>query len=151
MHRLPRVSPDMALQYKEWTIPRGVPVGMSAFMMHTDPKVYEKPFEFIPERWLGDNVNPALKRNYVPFAKGSRSCLGTRYVLATLIHWALMTDVTYCSLAYGELNILMALMFRPGGPNLQLYETDESDIMQTHDFLIPLPKLESKGFRVLVK
>ena len=24
MHRLPRVSPDVALQYKQWTIPAGV-------------------------------------------------------------------------------------------------------------------------------
>ncbi|KAH7048410.1 cytochrome P450 family protein [Macrophomina phaseolina] len=131
MHRLPRVSPDMALQYKDYTIPRGIPVGMSAYMMHTDPNVYEKPFEFIPERWLGD-VNPAMRRNYVPFAKGSRSCLGM-------------------SLAYGELNVLMAVMFRPGGPNLQLYETNESDITQAHDYLIPLPNLKSKGFRVIVK
>lgn len=54
-------------------------------------------------------------------------------------------------MAYGELNVLMAVMFRPGGPNLQLYETNESDITQAHDYLIPLPNLKSKGFRVIVK
>lgn len=51
---------------------------MSAFMMHSDPEVYDQPFEFIPERWLGD-VNPLMKRNFVPFTRGSRNCLGMKY------------------------------------------------------------------------
>ena len=54
-----------------------VPVGMSSYFMHTDPSVYEKPFEFIPERWLGD-IDPAMNRNYVPFSRGSRNCLGLK-------------------------------------------------------------------------
>lgn len=95
MHRLPRCSPDVPIQYKQWTIPVGVrsllsfcwlrfsslleqvPVGMSAYLMHSDPTVYPKPFEFIPERWLGD-VNPAMYRNFVPFCRGSRNCLGMK-------------------------------------------------------------------------
>lgn len=50
---------------------------MSAFMMHSDPEVYDQPLEFIPERWLGD-INPLMKRNYVPFTRGSRNCLGMK-------------------------------------------------------------------------
>lgn len=77
MHRLPRVSPDVPIQYKQYTIPVGVPVGMSAYLMHTDPTVYPEPFEFRPERWMGD-VNPAVHKNLVPFARGSRNCLGMK-------------------------------------------------------------------------
>ncbi|EKG09542.1 Cytochrome P450 [Macrophomina phaseolina MS6] len=77
MHRLPRCSPDVALQYRQWSIPKGTPVGMSAYFMHTDPDVYPDPFEFRPERWLGD-VDPRMYRNYVPFTKGSRGCLGVK-------------------------------------------------------------------------
>lgn len=50
---------------------------MSAYMMHSNPQVYEKPFEFIPERWLGD-VNPLMKKCLVTFSKGSRNCLGMK-------------------------------------------------------------------------
>jgi len=42
------------------------------------------------------------------------------------------------------------MLFRPGGPSLRLYETDESDVKQAHDFLIPLPKLDTKGVRVKI-
>ena len=55
------------------------------------------------------------------------------------------------SLAYAELNLALAVLFRPGGPNLELFETDESDILLVHDCLLPLPKLTSKGLRVLAR
>jgi len=46
-------------------------------MMHTDAEVYPEPFKFLPERWLG-GPSPLLMRNFVPFSKGSRNCLGMR-------------------------------------------------------------------------
>nr|UYM26528.1 cytochrome P450 [Talaromyces wortmannii] len=130
MHRLPRVSPDVEIQYKKWTIPRGVPVGMSAYLMHMDEEVYQDPSKFVPERWL--DANPVLNRNYVPFSRGSRNCLGM-------------------NLAYAELYLVLAVLFRPGGQQFELFETDESDVIQVHDFLLPLPRLDSKGIRVMIK
>ncbi|KAF2678009.1 cytochrome P450 CYP551C1, partial [Lentithecium fluviatile CBS 122367] len=52
MRRLPRVSPNIPIQFREWTIPAGTPVGMSAYMQHTDPTIFPSPFAFRPERWL---------------------------------------------------------------------------------------------------
>lgn len=78
MHRRPRVSPSQPLQYKQWVIPAGVPVGMSAYFQHRDPRIFPQPLEFLPERWLG-NVTPEMKNSYIPFSKGSRHCLGMKY------------------------------------------------------------------------
>ncbi|KAH8896133.1 putative cytochrome P450 [Thozetella sp. PMI_491] len=130
MRRVPRVSPDVDIQYKEWTIRRGVPVGMSAYMMHTDSKVYPKPFEFIPERWLGE-YDPVMNQHFIPFSKGSRNCLGM-------------------SLAYAEIYLAVAVIFRPGAPTLSLFETDETDVIPIHDYFLAMPKLETKGMRVKV-
>jgi hypothetical protein len=49
------------------------------------------------------------------------------------------------------MSLVLAVLFRPGGPQLELFETDESDVKQVHDFVIPLPKLSTKGVRVLVR
>ncbi|KAL4935415.1 hypothetical protein BDV06DRAFT_228854 [Aspergillus oleicola] len=156
MHRLPRISPDVPIQYREYTIPPGVrtsllpvasapagsdscllfsihqvPVGMSAYLMHSDPTVYPDPDQFIPDRWLGA-IKPAMNRNYVPFCRGSRNCLGM-------------------NLAMAELSLCLAVLHRPGAPSLELFETDESDVKQVHDFLIPLPRIDTKGVRVVVR
>lgn len=56
-----------------------VPVGMSAYLMHNDGSVFKEPQKFVPERWLGD-VDPLMARNLVPFSRGSRRCLGMKYV-----------------------------------------------------------------------
>lgn len=77
MHRRPRVSPNQPLRYKQWVIPAGVAVGMSAYFQHRDPRIYPRPLEFLPERWLGD-VTPEMKNSYIPFSKGSRHCLGMK-------------------------------------------------------------------------
>ncbi|KAL8906325.1 MAG: hypothetical protein Q9207_002100 [Kuettlingeria erythrocarpa] len=54
-----------------------VPVGMSAYLMHSDHTVFPEPFAFDPDRWLGD-VSPLMRRNLVPFSRGSRNCLGMK-------------------------------------------------------------------------
>ncbi|KAL4946987.1 putative cytochrome P450 [Aspergillus filifer] len=130
MRRLPRVSPDAALHYKQWTIPAGTPVGMAAYSQHMDPSVYEDPFIFRPERWLG-SINPRLNRNWVPFSRGSRNCVGM-------------------NMAYSEMYWALAVLFRPGAPRLEVFETHESDVKQSEDFIMPLPKVDSRGLRVIV-
>ena len=55
------------------------------------------------------------------------------------------------SLAHAEINLVLAVLHRPGGPILELFETDESDIVHVHDYIQPLPKASSKGLRVLVR
>ena len=56
----------------------------------------------------------------------------------------------FFSLALAEISLALAVLHRPGGPILELFETDESDVIHVHDFILPLPKLSSKGIRVLV-
>ncbi|KAB8303334.1 hypothetical protein EYC80_004767 [Monilinia laxa] len=135
MHRLPRVSPDQEIHYKDWTIPTDAyektAVGMSAYLMATDPVVYPEPDKYKPERWLGD-VNPAIHRNFVPFARGSRNCLGM-------------------NLAYAEISLALAVLYRPNGPKFELFETTDRDVKLVHDFLVPLPEFDSKGVRVIVR
>jgi hypothetical protein len=49
-----------------------------------------------------------------------------------------------------EMSLVLAVLYRPDGPRLELFETDESDVKQAHDFLIPLPKISTKGVRAVV-
>ncbi|KAF5971300.1 cytochrome P450 monooxygenase family protein [Fusarium bulbicola] len=131
MRRLPRTSPDTALQFRDWTIPPGTPVGMNAYYLHTDPIAFPEPFEYKPERWL-ENVAPEMNRSFVPFSRGSRRCPGS-------------------SLALADLHFVLAALFGPSGPKFELFNSDRSDVDAIHDYLMPLPRLDPKGVRVTVK
>lgn len=60
------------------------------------------------------------------------------------------TLLTARSLAMVELYIVLAVLYRPGGLKLELFETQESDVTPAHDFLIPLPRLKSTGIKVVL-
>ncbi|KAL4867800.1 hypothetical protein BDV12DRAFT_186359 [Aspergillus spectabilis] len=130
MRHLARISPDQALQYKQWTIPAGTPVGMSSYSLHSDPETYPEPLKFLPERWM-DKYNPNMNRNWVPFSRGSRMCIGMNLALAEM-YWVL------------------AVLFRPGAPRLELFETTEADVVPVRDYVGGIADFGTNGLRVKV-
>ncbi|KAI9716588.1 MAG: hypothetical protein M1828_007621 [Chrysothrix sp. TS-e1954] len=127
-HRLQRISPDVDLQYKDYTIPRGTPVGMTSVLQHAHPDAYAHGELFDPQRWLGDEAQKSRKY-LVAFSRGSRQCLGI-------------------NLAYCELYLTLAAMFGPSGPDMELYETRETDAEVYHDYFNACQRHDSKGVRV---
>lgn len=75
--RLQRIA-DVDLQFNEWTIPAGTPVGMSSALVNKDPSIWPEPLKFRPERWLDPDESARLYKYMVSFTKGSRSCLGIK-------------------------------------------------------------------------
>ncbi len=43
---------------------------------HHNPKFWDDPEEFRPERWMGDAAKKRVKYSYIPFGAGKRSCIG---------------------------------------------------------------------------
>jgi cytochrome P450 len=81
--RLPRISRDGPMKYKDWKIPTGTPVGMTIVDVHHDENVFPESQKFIPERWMNGARAPngePLERYLVAFGKGPRQCLGIKYV-----------------------------------------------------------------------
>ncbi|KAI0970956.1 cytochrome P450 [Xylaria arbuscula] len=133
MNRTPRVFPDHAMKICDFVIPPGTPISMTTYWMHNDPVVFTNPESFEPGRWLtaGPEKLKTMQTYFVPFAKGSRSCVGKNLVYMQLFH-----TVSY--------------FFRPGGPCLSLHDTTPKDIVAVHGLLFPMPPFDSKGVRVTV-
>jgi cytochrome P450 len=53
---------------------------MSAYWMHNDPGVFPDPGAFEPTRWIDANPEhlKVMRAYCVPFAKGSRNCVGQK-------------------------------------------------------------------------
>jgi cytochrome P450 len=128
--RLPRVSPNAPLIYKDWVIPAGTPVGMTSIFMHDNPQYFPNPEVFDPDRWLESDSQRRLGKYLVNFGKGTRSCLGV-------------------NLAKAEILLTIAAVFHRF--DMELFETDSSDVEIIHDYFNPLPKDDSEGVRVIIK
>ena len=60
-------------------IPVGTDVVIPIFSLHRDPKYWENPDEFDPERFSPENKDKVRKGVYQPFGQGPRQCLGYNY------------------------------------------------------------------------
>lgn len=56
--------------------------------MCRDPKEFEKPDEFIPERWLRNEIREFSPFTSLPFGFGARSCVGRR-VAETMVYMSI--------------------------------------------------------------
>lgn len=55
-----------------------------------------------------------------------------------------------CSLARAQLSMVIAALFRKAGPNLKLYDTDESAVDPVYAYAMPLARNHEKGVKVVV-
>jgi hypothetical protein len=62
----------------------------------------------------------------------------------------LVALLTRSTLGIAELYLVLAMLFRPSGLALELFDTDESEVVRAHDFIIALLKIETEGVRVTV-
>jgi len=62
-------------------------VYFSPWVLHRDPRWFDRPREFLPERWLDGRAANLPKYVYIPFGGGPRVCIGERFAMmeATLV------------------------------------------------------------------
>jgi Cytochrome P450 len=163
--RLPRIRPYDAIQLRSvlkssskagakgkevgYVVPPGYAVSMSAVHVHTNPDIFPDPHSFTPERWLDSEGKRRkdLDKYILSFSKGTRQCLGIKYVLPFFPGSMANTG----SLAYAEIFICLAALVLRLGDRLELFETTTEDVELHRDVFAVRPKPGTKGIRVLVK
>jgi cytochrome P450 len=59
-----------------YVIPAGSVVIVSPYLVHHDPRWYEDPETFVPERWTDEERATRSRYAYMPFGAGPRMCVG---------------------------------------------------------------------------
>ncbi|HEX3351184.1 MAG TPA: cytochrome P450 [Terriglobales bacterium] len=74
-----------------YRLPVGANVVMSPWIMHRDPRFFERPERFDPNRWTAEKTQQLPRFAYFPFGGGPRLCIGASFatmeanlVLATM-------------------------------------------------------------------
>ncbi|XAR67964.1 Psoralen synthase [Bertholletia excelsa] len=78
-----------------YDIPSKTRVFINVFAIHRDPNLWDSPEEFIPERFLNNQVDfKGQDFQFIPFGAGRRGCPGiafgvveAEYLLANLLYW----------------------------------------------------------------
>ncbi|BFM43566.1 cytochrome P450 [Flavobacterium sp. CFS9] len=71
------VEDDIIGQYH---LKKGTLIGVSFYELHRNPKYWENPEEFIPERFLGEQKKHSMQYFY-PFGAGPRMCIGAGFAI----------------------------------------------------------------------
>ena len=59
-----------------YVIPAGADIFMSQYVVHRDPRFYNEPERFVPERWSSEETKNLPRFAYFPFGGGTRRCIG---------------------------------------------------------------------------
>uniref|UniRef100_A0A8C0WEU6 unspecific monooxygenase n=1 Tax=Castor canadensis TaxID=51338 RepID=A0A8C0WEU6_CASCN len=65
-------------------IPKGTVVMVPTYALHRDPKLWQEPEEFHPERFSKKNKDSIDPYIFMPFGNGPRNCLGMRFALMNM-------------------------------------------------------------------
>lgn len=76
--RLARIAPDRVIEYEDWKIPAGTPVGMTSGLLFHNEANFPDSWTFNPERYTDPEKRKRLDKYWVPFSKGPRNCLGMK-------------------------------------------------------------------------
>lgn len=64
---------------------RGTTVFMSQWVMHRDPRYFDDPLEFRPDRWTPAFEKALPRFAYFPFGGGPRNCVGQNFAIAEAV------------------------------------------------------------------
>lgn len=65
------------------TLPKGSNLLFSVYEIHRHPDFWKNPEDFIPERFLEENMK--FSKNYFPFGAGPRMCIGNNFAMYEMI------------------------------------------------------------------
>ena len=110
-------------------VPRGTQLFLTQYLVHRDPRWFENPEAFQPERWAGDLVKRLPRCAYFPFGDGPRICIGNHFAMMEgILVLATIAQQYRLSMEPGQtLEILPSITLRPKqGLRFRVQEPDGS-------------------------
>jgi cytochrome P450 len=89
-------------------------VFMPTWVVHRDPRFFEEPDKFKPERWTPEFINNLPKYAYFPFGGGPRVCIGNTFAMMEIVLlMATIAQKYHLSLVTNPVELQPAMSLRP--------------------------------------
>lgn len=117
-------APAFARQAKEdvvldgrFAVPKGLEILVLIPQLHRDPRVWEDPERFDPDRFLPERERALPEHAYKPFGTGKRACIGRQFALveATLVLGMLLRRFELAGEPGWEMRVKETLTLKPDG------------------------------------
>ncbi|OLD81191.1 MAG: cytochrome P450 [Acidobacteria bacterium 13_1_20CM_58_21] len=98
-----------------YAVTKGMGVAMAQWVVHRDPRWYDAPEEFRPDRWEDDLLKRLPRFAYFPFGGGPRQCIGNAFALmeAALILATIARKFRFLLVANHPVVPLASITLRP--------------------------------------
>ena len=98
-----------------YPVPKNTGIAAVSWVVHRDPRWYENPEQFLPERWEGDLLKKIPRFAYFPFGFGPRQCIGNSFALmeASLVLATIAQCFRFSLLANQSVQPLASITLRP--------------------------------------
>jgi cytochrome P450 len=96
----------------------GAQLWVSQWVVHRDPRWFDDPGQFVPERWRSDAAKRLPRYAYLPFGGGPRVCIGNAFATmeAILLLCTIVQRVALRAESDGPLAVVPSVTLRPRGP-----------------------------------
>lgn len=71
--------PTVPIELGGVSIPAGTELAFSPKALHRDPRYFDQPDSFDPDRWAPERARQAPRTAFIPFSDGSRRCIGENF------------------------------------------------------------------------
>jgi cytochrome P450 len=68
-------------EIRGYFVPRGTQLSLAQWVVQRDPRWFDQPEEFRPERWDNDLARRLPRGAYFPFGDGPRICIGNQFAM----------------------------------------------------------------------
>ena len=102
-------------EFAGYPLKKGMGVAMAQWVVHRDPRWYDAPEEFRPERWENDLIKRLPRFAYFPFGGGPRQCIGNSFAVmeATLLLATIARKFRLCLVPGHKVTPLASITLRP--------------------------------------
>ena len=114
----------------DWDVPAGSVVLASQIVTHRNPRLWQEPEAFRPERWSNGEAAGLPKFAYFPFGGGNRICIGESFAWteAVLVLATLARRVRFHGLDASPVPLDPLVTLRPGRPVRMRVEARRAEV-----------------------